>query len=477
MNIISLNFVVLEIVSIFIFYLLNARYRNAYLTILSCGFIGSYNYLLLHYILIYSLINYYIAIRLPDSKNKKALYITGLILNITQLVILKYASFAIDPIFQLLGSNFQISKFSEIIVPIGISYFSLQGIGYLVNINFGREKPEKDFLNFLLFLTFYPKFLSGPIERSSHFLPQLKVKQSFNESQVIEGVRIALIGFFKKAVIANQLAPYVISTYADLNTLDGSYLWILFLLQPLYLYFDFSGYTDIAIGFAKMFGIDLLPNFNRPFFSQNMTNFWKRFHISLSSWFQDYVFRQTNFKLRSWGVYASIFALFVTWSLFGIWHGAGWNFMLLGLLQAIAIIYEYFTKKWRTRIFLKMPDFLRIWVGRFVTYLFYCVSLVFFFAPNLNSVFHYFASLTKFSNSFSLNGISTTPFMLIIYIPVFLFVELIHEDYINTYSIIESFWLGDQKRNRFFRWAVYSLIITILFVVGLKDQQFVYANF
>ena len=122
---------------------------------------------------------------------------------------MKYASFAIDPIFQIFNSNLHISKLSEIIIPIGISYFTLQGIGYLINVKMGWEKPEKKFLNFLLYITFYPKFLSGPVERSNHFLPQLKITQSFNEQQVSEGLRIALFGFFKKVAIANQLAPYI----------------------------------------------------------------------------------------------------------------------------------------------------------------------------------------------------------------------------------------------------------------------------
>ena len=128
-------------------------------------------------------------------------------------------------------------------------------------------------------------------------------------------------------------------------------LWILLLLVPIYLYFDFSGYTDIAIGFAKVFGIDLLPNFNRPFFSENMTSFWRRFHMSLSLWFNDYIFKQTSFRYRKWGIFASVFAVFITWMLFGIWHGAGWIFMLLGFLQAVAIYYEVFTRKIRFKFF------------------------------------------------------------------------------------------------------------------------------
>jgi D-alanyl-lipoteichoic acid acyltransferase DltB (MBOAT superfamily) len=476
MSITSLKFIIPAIISAFIFYLLNPKLRNGYLALLSCGFIASLNYLLLPYILIYSLINFYIGIKLPLSNNKTALFRSGLIINLTQLIILRYSSFAIDPVFSLLSLDLHLSRLSEILLPVGISYFTLQGIGYLVNIKMGWEKPETKFLDFLLYITFFPKFLSGPIERSNHFLPQLKVQQSFSESGMITGFRTILIGLFKKVAIANQLAPYVISTYSDIGSVSSGSVWIILLLQPLYLYFDFSGYTDIAIGFARMFGIELLPNFNRPFFSHNMTTFWKRFHISLSSWFNDYIFRQTSFRLRKWGVYASIIGLLVTWTLFGIWHGAGWPFMLLGLLQALVIIYEFFTKKWRTYLFSKMPERIGLWTGRAATYLFYCTALVFFFAPDLRTVTGFFGKLLRFNFSISLDGISTLPFMLIIYIPFFLFLELLQEDFRTTWLRLENFWQSDNS-SRYFRWAVYSLIITILFIAGLKDQQFVYANF
>ena len=321
MNIISIEFALASIAAVLIYYLINQKFRIGFLAILSCAFIASFNYLLLPYVLLYSLINYYIGLKLPDSKNKVLLYRTGIIFNVLQLVLLRYSSFAIDPFLHLLNSDFQVSKLSEIIVPIGISYFSLQGIGYIISVNMGWEKPEKKFLDFLLYISFFPKFLSGPVERSNHFLPQIKENLTFDESRVSLGLKIALIGFLKKIAIANQMAPFVLNSFSDLGSADGSSLIILLLLLPMYLYFDFSGYTDIAIGFAKMFGIDLLPNFNRPFFAENVTTFWKRFHISLAAWFGNYIYRQIIFKRRKWGVYSStMFAVFITWMLFGIWH-------------------------------------------------------------------------------------------------------------------------------------------------------------
>jgi len=477
MEITSLYFGLLSIISIFVFYLLSHKYRIVYLVFLSCCFIASYNSYLLIYTITYSLINYYFGLAIPASKYKKALFRTGIVINLSQLFILKYASFAIDPIFQIFNSNILVSKLSEIIIPIGISYFTLQGIGYLINVKMGWEKPEKNFLHFLLYIIFFPKFLSGPIERSNHFLPQLKTNQLFNEKQVADGLRIALFGFFKKVAIANQLAPFINSSYANLNSVDGSLLWILMFIQPLYLYFDFSGYTDIAIGFAKAFGIDLLPNFNRPFLSENVTTLWKRMHMSLSLWFNDYVFKQVSFRYRKWGKYASLFAVFVTFTLFGIFHGAGWNFMILGFVQALAINYEFFTKKKRMAIFSKMPNFYRIWSGRILTYIFFSISHVFFFSPDFNSALIYFSKLTKFSGSAAGSIMKGIPLSFWIFITFFLIIEIIQNDYADTFKKIQNMWFGDKKKNMLFRWTIYSSVLAILFVLGSEVQQFIYAQF
>ena len=477
MAITSYNFILFSVISVFIFYLLNRRYRIHFLAALSCIFIAGYSYLLLIYIVLYALANYFLGILMPQSKYKIVLFRTGILLNISQLVVLRYASFAIDPLLEAFNSNLQVSKLAEILIPIGISYFTLQGIGYLINLKMGWEKPEKSFLNFFLYITFFPKFLSGPVERSNHFLPQLNEARDFDEQQVTEGLRIALMGFFKKIAIANQLAPYALSNYGDMSTTDGYTSWILFLIQPLYLYFDFSGYTDIAIGISKTFGINLVPNFNRPFFAENMTTFWKRFHISLSSWFNDYVFRQTSFRYRSWGIYASAYAVFLTFMLFGIWHGAGWTFMVVGLLQAIAINYEFFTKRLRLKLFSHVPAVLTVWIGRVTTYLFYSLSLVFFFSADINSAMTFLSRLTEVGGPVNFGPVSTKPISVMFYIPLLMLLEFIENDYGGTYRKLELFWKNDSKRIMIFRWSIYSLIITLIFVVGGDVQQFIYANF
>jgi len=432
------------------------------------------------YVIFYTGINYFTGIYISDSPFKKTVFRTGIIVNLLLICLLKYYDFTINPVLNLFGLDINIGTISKIIVPIGISYLTLQGIGYLINIYFGWEKPERNFIYLLLYLSFYPKFLSGPIERSNHFLPQLRDLQPFSENQVVDGLRMCLMGIFKKIAIADQLAPYVNNAYSNLSSPLDSSLWIIWLVQPLYLYFDFSGYTDIAIGFAKTFGIELLPNFNRPFFSENMTVFWKRFHISLSSWFNDYVFKQTSFKYRKWGVAASVYAVFVTFILFGIWHGAGWTFMILGLLQALAINYEFFTKKVRSRLFSFIPEYIGVWIGRVFTYLFYCSSLVFFFSPDLPSATVFFSNLFRKNSHVITNIRSEILFIILLtslFISFFLILEFIKNDFPNFFKRIEGFWLGNKQKNRYLRWITYCLVITILIILGNKEPQFIYFQF
>jgi len=477
MNVVSVQFVILALVTVIVYFLLNHKYRAAFLSLVSLGFIATHSYYMVAYVLLYALINFYIGKRLLESSRKLLLYRTGIVINLGQLILLKYTSFSIDPLLQVFGSSLVLARLSEIIVPIGISYFTLQGIGYLINIKMGWEKPETRFTDFLLYIAFFPKFLSGPIERSNHFLPQLKEKKTPDPHEISAGMRTVLFGFFKKVAIANQLAPHVMDAFSHQTSPDGISPWMMFLLLPMYLYFDFSGYTDMVLGFSRMFGIQILPNFNRPFFSENMTMFWKRFHITLGAWFNDYIFRQTVFKRRKWGLYASVYGVFVTFTLFGIWHGAGWTFMLLGLLQVVALNYEFLTRKWRYRFFSSLPPVLRAWLGRISTYLFYCVSMVFFFAPDLRSIGIFFDKLMHSQGTFSLDNISLKPFSLIIYIPVFLFVEFLQNDFAAFYSRIERFWYREKMLNTSIRWTVYSIAITIIFVAGLQAVQFVYVNF
>ena len=473
MDVTSLPFVLMAIAAVFLFYVISNKYKNAFLIILSLGFIGGFNLYLLAYILVYACVNYFIGLKLPVVTWKKSLFRIGIVLNLLQLVILRYSSFAIDPFLEALNIGMKASSLSLILVPVGISYFTLQGIGYLVNVKMGWEKPESRFLDFLLYITFFPKFLSGPIERSNHFLPQLKAFRSFKTEDVTAGLRLILFGLFKKIIVANHLATAVAFTYSNNETVGGLNILLVILIQPLYLYFDFSGYTDIAIGVAKMFGIDLLPNFNRPFLSENVTTLWKRMHMSLSLWFNDYVFKQTSFRFRKWGKYASVFAVFLTFILFGIWHGAGWTFMILGFLQAVAINYEFFTKKWRVAVFSRMTDSSRIWTGRLFTYLFFGISHIFFFSPDLTTAlgsFSKFKNLSHFADDKVFHG---PLFFGLTFALIFLIFEVIQNDYKEFYEKCSTYW----SSHRLLRYIVYYAATFLIVSQLAGNTSFIYEMF
>ena len=478
MEITSLLFILCSTIAVFVYYLVPQRFRVWFLVLLSFGFIATYSYNLLIYIVVFSSINYLIGLRIPLVRNKRALFILGIVLNISQLVLLKYVSFTIEPVFRLFSIESDLMSIARFIVPIGVSYFTLQGIGYLINVNLGWEKPEKNFSHFLLYMVFYPRFISGPIDRSNLFLPQLKEHQKFDAANITAGARLVLFGLFKKVVVANQLSLIVHGAFNTLDAPDSYNLWIVVLIQPLYLYFDFSGYTDIAIGFARAFGIKIPMNFNRPFLAENMTNFWKRFHASLSAWFHDFVFMRTMFRYRKLKKHATTLALFITWILFGIWHGAGWNFMFLGLLQALAVYYEFSTKRWRYKVFNALPPVLRSWSGRIFTYVFYSISLVFFFAPDLKSALLLFSSLPQSGGPLPADLAVLNLAVAFISILIILGLEVIKEDFQGISTGIESFWSGHGKIQFAFRWLVYyGLIVLMMAFSNSVSQEFVYFQF
>ena len=462
MQIVSIYFVILSILSFIIYYLINYKYRVLFLVFLSCLFISSFSFTLLLYVLAYALINFIIGLKLPDSRYKKTLFRIGIGINILQIALLKYYDFIIYPLFKLFNYQSCLSQLSEIIVPIGISYFTLQGIEYLISVHMKWERPEKRVFNFILYIIFYPKFLSGPIERSNHFLPQLYIPKLFEPENITAGLKTALWGFFKKVIIANHLATTVNYLHSNTSTLGGFFVIMAIFIQPLYLYFDFSGYTDIVIGFAKTFGINLLPNFNRPFLSENMTTFWKRFHISLSSWFNDYVFKQVSFRFRAIKSHAANIALFITWILFGIWHGAGWNFMVLGLLQALAVYYEFVSKKKRIIFFQKLPHFIGIWAGRIFTYCFYAMSLTFLFSPDLSAAVKVFSRL-KYFDKVTEGKIPLEPLLFGLFFALFImFYEILQNDFEETFKSLQEYWSNHKLVKIFVYYSVTILILSQL---------------
>lgn len=472
------NFWFIFLTGLIAYYLTNAKSKWTLLLGGSIIFIGALSLPFLLYALLFTVANYYFGLALfrkNEPEKRKRLYLLFLIINIGQLAFFKYLNFIIENLNVVTSLfNFHL-PYIKLLVPLGISYYTFQSIGYMINVYRKTEKPEKHFGYFLIYNLLFPKFLSGPIERSNRFFPQLHNLPKINPVLFEEGVLFILTGFFKKLIIAERLSVVVNNLYGNLDHFNGYPLWIIMFLQTIYIYTDFSGYTDIALGIGKLLGFNLTNNFNRPFFSPNVSVFWRRWHISLSSWFNDYMFKTIMFKKRKWGNMAAIYAVFMTFLVIGIWHGANWTFVILGLLQGIAISYEYFTKRTRLKIGSKIPRFLNDNISRLITFIFMSFSLIFFFAPNLQDAIYYVTHLFNFSGSKIIGhnlgldhynlGVLVVAFLSLIVIET-----LIEYGYDLKNSISNKpFWL---------RWtAYYGLTIIIFLFSYFSTSNFIYAKF
>lgn len=285
-----------------------------------------------------------------ERSSRQLLLGVSLLSNLGLLFFFKYFNFLnaqANHLFDILGMDYLI-PYSSFILPMGISFYTFQTIGYTIDVYQRRIKAEQNLLNFALYVSFFPQLVAGPIERAGHLLEQLKRNQDLKINHFTEGLARALFGLFKKVVIADRLALFVNQVYNDPTTYDGSILIIATVFFAFQIYCDFSGYSDIAIGVAKMFGVDLMENFRNPYLANNIRAFWSRWHISLSTWFRDYLYIPLGGNKN--GFYKNILIVFI---LSGLWHGANWTFIVWGglhggyLLLTVGIlkIFPYLTKK------------------------------------------------------------------------------------------------------------------------------------
>ncbi|MBM3437124.1 MAG: MBOAT family protein [Bacteroidetes bacterium] len=344
----------------------------------------------------------------------------------------------------------------------------------MIRINRGSEKAERNFVVFTAFLTFFPKFLAGPVERSNHFLPQLHTEAIFRTENISDGLRLFLFGIFKKVVIGNNLVGPITVVYSDIHDFSGIPLLTVFFIQAIHLYCDFSGYTDMALGSAKILGINIADNFNRPFFAKSVGEFWRRWHISLSSWCNDFIFSPFIVKYRKMGNKAAIIGIFLSFFVIGIWHGASWTFVIVGLLQGIAISYEFYTKKQRLQIAGKLPEKFVVFISRALVFLFFCFTLIFFNAHSLPDAWYFITHL--FSNlKFQISGhkfiFESINFILAMSMFVLMFIFGIFQEKGTDFSKIFL------NKPRFVRWIGYYVVILMVFYFSGKEDTFVYLQF
>jgi alginate O-acetyltransferase complex protein AlgI len=327
--------------------------------------------------------------RATTERKKKFWFVSGVSLQLLILVSVKYVPFflpSLNALFNEIGLNL---KFL-VIGPwqtIGISYFIFQALSYQIDIYFELAVPEKHLGYFALYLSFFPKLLQGPLERVGEFLPQVRQKYVMDAENIMKGLSIFIIGAFEKVVIADRLAGIVNTVYDDLSAYRGLSLLVTSFLYALQIYYDFAGYTDMAIGSALLFNIKLTPNFKNPYYAVSISDFWRRWHISFSKWLLDYVFTPLQLYFRDKKQWGTAFAIFITFLICGMWHGANWTFIVWGALHGlylgIAILIEPYQKHFSKMIGVqKMPGVMRV-IQTLLTFTLISLTWIFFRATSL----------------------------------------------------------------------------------------------
>ena len=326
----------------------NLKHQNLLILFSSYVFYGWWDYRFLSLIFLSTIVDYFIGLNIPkqDSEKKQKLFLWGSILfNLGVLGFFKYYNFFVDSwidLFSSVGYDIKSVWTLNIILPVGISFYTFQTMSYTIDIYRKKLEPTKDFISFASFVSFFPQLVAGPIERASNLLPQILKKREFKHEQGVQGLRLILWGMFKKVVIADSLAPIVDNIFSNYQDFGGGILWLGAIYFAFQIYCDFSGYSDIAIGTSKLFGFELMSNFKFPYFSRNIGEFWRRWHISLSTWFRDYLYIPLGGSKD--GKWKSIRNIFIIFLVSGFWHGANWTFIVWGLFHAILFLPSFIFK-------------------------------------------------------------------------------------------------------------------------------------
>ncbi len=433
-------------------------------------------------IVVSTIVDYYVAQwvhQAKDQKSKLRFLMLSVFTNLGILFSFKYFNFVNENIRELFGWA-QVSydmPALEVLLPVGISFYTFQTLGYTLDVYRGRIEPEKHFGRFALYVSFFPQLVAGPIERASNLLPQFKREYSFDYKRITDGFKLMLWGFFKKIVIADRLAAYVDMVYNHPNDHEGLTYIVGTVFFAVQIFCDFSGYTDIAIGAAQVMGFTLMNNFNRPYFSKSISEFWKRWHISLSSWFKDYLYIPLGGnRVVKWRWY---YNLFITFLISGLWHGANWTFVVWGALHGGYLVLAIWTESFRNTInqaigILKFPFLLKLTQVLFV-YILVCAAWIFFRANNVTEGFQILMGSFRISPhqiyDVILPGITKYEFFLSI--GLILFMEFIHllqrKGSLRAQIALLPKWQ---------RWSVYYGVVLAIIFLGKFDQQaFIYFQF
>jgi alginate O-acetyltransferase complex protein AlgI len=427
-----------------------------------------------------SLLNYYLGIYIAKSKNqkqRKLLLYTGLLQGIGMLVFFKYYNFFVTS-FVGAFSVFNISLEAhtlQLILPLGISFYSFRAMSYLLDIDKEAIQPTTNPVIFFSYISFFPSLVSGPIDRANLLIPQLEKKRLFTYDQAANGMRQILWGLFKKIVVADNCAVITNQIFDNYASLPASSLVLGACIYSVQLYADFSGYSDMAIGFARLLGFNITKNFNFPYFAQNIASFWQRWHMSLTSWMTEYIYTPLSFIFRRRGKAGLIAAILLNFLIIGLWHGANWTFVCFGFLHGCyfipMIMRGTINKKEKLQHKKLLPSFSEL-RNMVFTFLLVAITNVIFRADNMTHAINYYRHIFSASLfSFPVFKTNMNTSAGIVFACIALFIEWLGRD--KEYALATLF----SKFPKPIRWAFYYAIALVIFLFAGKEQQFIYLQF
>ena len=390
----SVPFMIFLPIAAFIYYIIPQKWQKVYLLATSYYVYACFDLRAVPFIAIATLSSFIAAkaIDARQGKSRKTALITCIVINVGLLCFFKYSNFlasSIVAVANLMGADIQFGGFSLIAVT-GISFFTFQSVGYVADVYWGKIKAEKNLLTYSLFIAFFPHVLAGPISRGGSLLPQMQQPKTFDYNGAKNGLQLMAIGFFKKVAVADVLTMFVGAVFNDLSNYSALMLIFTAFAYSIQLYADFSGYSDIARGCAKVMGFDIVDNFSTPFLSTSFKEFWNRWHISLSSWFGSYVYIPLGGNRK--GEMRKYLNIAVIFLLSGLWHGSAWTFVIWGVLHAVYRVGEEFIRSHSKQPKLK-PTGIRYWLQVALVFCLFSFSMIFFRANNVADAFWYVSHL------------------------------------------------------------------------------------
>ena len=457
----------------------NLGFQNALIVISSYVFYGWWNWIFLFLIFFSTIVDYVVGIQLvkaSSKKNKKLLLLLSICVNLGLLGFFKYYNFFVDNFvtaFSFFGYQLGVQALS-IVLPVGISFYTFQTMSYTIDVYRGNLKPTKDFVAFAAFVSFFPQLVAGPIERATNLLPQISKKRSFDYNEAMDGIYQILWGLFKKVVIADNAAELVNLIFAE-DHYKGSVLLLGAVLFAFQIYGDFSGYSDIAIGVSKLFGIKLMTNFKFPYFSRDIAEFWRRWHISLSTWFRDYLYIPLGGSKK--GKLISVRNTFIIFIVSGFWHGANWTFVFWGFLNALYFLPLLLTKRNRSNMNVIAEEglfpSLKGFVSVLITFCLTTIAWVFFRAESMGDAIGYLRKMVHPSllSIPRLSGVDNTNMFIILLLVVLMVV-------LEWYSRKKEFVFQHKyKQPLYLQVITVSALVTLLYFFSGNQQDFIYFQF